>query len=292
MVKTLTLALAIAASTATAARADTLVFPVEGTDATTATRLTRALLAAADRDTPRLADTPLGEAAALLECTASERACLDSIAQATETSALLAATVKPDGGKLAAHLTCHRRGEAPRTRDLELPVDAEAAATLLEREARALLHGDAASVRAAPPPAPLAPNPRVEAAVGARSDQPGGFSLGRVRPWAWAVAGTGVVLVGVGTAFALKASGLKDDVEAAPRDTVMDLEHLKDLEDQGESATSISNALLIGGGVGLLGGAALVLWQGSRPTAEERGGSLTLVPVRGGAGLVLSGELP
>lgn len=290
MAKTLTLALAITAATATAAGADTLVFPIDGADATTATRLTRALLAAADRDTPRLADTPLGEAASLLECTASERACLDSIAQATETGALLAATIKPSGGALAVHVVYHRRGETPRTRDLELPVDPEAAAPLLEREARALIHGGGAP--AAPAPAPLAPHPREEAAVAAGAGEPAAFSFGRVRPWAWAVAGTGLVLVGVGTAFAMKASGLKDDVEAAPRDTVMDLEHLKNLEDQGESATSISNALLIGGGITLLGGAALIVWQGSRPTAEERGRSLTLVPVRGGAGLVFSGDLP
>ena len=47
MVKRLTLALAIGAATAASARADTLVFPVEGADSTAGPRLTRALLAAA-----------------------------------------------------------------------------------------------------------------------------------------------------------------------------------------------------------------------------------------------------
>lgn len=290
MAKTFLLALAVVAASAPAARADTLVFPVESADSTTAARLTRALLAAADRDTPRLADTPIGEAASLLECNAGEAACLDSIAQAMETGALLSATVKPSGSGLAAHIVYHRRGEAPRVRDLELPADPDAAAPALERAARTLLHGDSA---AAAPAAPQPAAPReTHAALTARPAPAGGFSLRRVRPWTWAVAGTGLVLVGVGTAFAMKASGLKDDVEAAPRDTVKDLEHLKDLEDQGESATSISNALLLGGGVALVAGAALVVWQGSRPSAEERGASLTLTPVRGGAAMVFSGELP
>jgi hypothetical protein len=290
MVKRLTLALGIAAMTAASARADTLVFPIEGADRAAASRLTRALLAAADSETPRLADTPLGEAASLLECTASERACLDSIAQATETAALLAATVKPAGGSLAAHITYHRRGAEPQTRDVELPLDTEAAAPILEREARALIHGASPAAEPAPVAAPLTPNPREE--VVATSEQPSGFSFGRVRPWAWAVAGAGVVLVGVGAVFAVKASGLESDVEAAPRNTVMDLEHLKDLEDQGDSATSISNVLLIGGSVALVGGAALIVWQGISPSAEERGRSLAIAPVRGGAALVLSGELP
>jgi hypothetical protein len=290
MVKRFTLALAIAATAAASARADTLVFPVEGASAAAGTRLTRALLAAADTETPRLADTPLGEAASLLECTAPERACLDSIAQATETAALLAATVKPAGGSLAAHIIYHRRGGEPESRDVELPLDAEAAAPILEREARALIHGSSAAAEPAPAAAPLAPSRREE--VVATSEQPSGFSFRRVRPWAWAVAGAGAVLVGVGAVFAVKASGLESDVEQAPRDTVMDLEHLKDLEDQGDSATSISNALLIGGSVALVGGAALVIWQGFRPSAEERGPALTVAPVRGGAAMVLSGELP
>jgi hypothetical protein len=280
MVKTFTLALAIAGS-------------IAGADTATNTRLTRALLAGADRETPRLADTPLGEAASLLECNPNEAACLDSMAQAMEASALLATSVRPAGAKLAAHITYHRRGQAPRTRDVELPSGAEAAAPVLEREVRALIGGEGAEP--APAPVRAAPvAPREEAAVSGASDGGAGFSLGRVRPWSWAIAGTGLVLVGVGTAFAFKASGLESDVEAAPRDTVMDLEHLKNLEDQGDSATTLSNTLLIGGGVTLLAGAALVIWQGFTPTAEERGRALTVTPtaLRGGAGLVLSGELP
>ncbi len=287
MAKNLLLALVLVAASAPAARADTLVFPVEGTDSTSAARLTRALLAAADRDTPRLADTPIGEAASLLECNAGEAACLESIAQAMETGALLAATVKPSGG---VHVVAFRRGEGPRTSDLDLPSDPDAAAAALERAARTLLHGD--GTRAVTPAAPPPAAPRETHAELTAPAPAAGFSLRRVRPWTWAVAGSGLVLVGVGTAFAIKASGLKDDVDAAPRDTVKDLEHLVDLEDQGESATTISNALLLGGGLALVTGAALAVWQGSRPSAEERGSALSLAPVAGGATLVFSGELP
>jgi hypothetical protein len=289
-------ALAVVLAGTATARADTLVFPVEGADGAASARLTRALLAAAEDDRPRLADTALGEAASLLECSAAERACLDSMAQAMNASALLAASVRPAGGtQLAARITYHRRGEAPRTRDVELPADPEAAAPVLERQARALIAGDSAPA-ADPPSAPAAaaaPVTSAGAAPGER-DTGAGFSFGRVRPWTWAVAGTGVVLLGVGAVFAGKASGLEDDVNAAPRDTVADLEHLRDLEDEGEQATSISNALLLGGGVAALAGAGLILWQGFTPSAEERGRALTLspAPLRGGAGLVLSGVLP
>lgn len=292
------IALAVALAGTATARADTLVFPVEGADGAASSRLTRALLAAAADGTPRLADTPLAEAASLLECSAAERACLDSMAQAMNASALLAASVRRSGAQRTAHVTYHRRGEAPRTRDVELPSDPEAAASALERQARALIGGESAP--AAAPAAPAAPSPAVAsvstgaaAAPGAR-DAGAGFSFGRVRPWTWAVAGTGVVLLGVGAVFAGKASGLEDDVAAAPRATVADLEHLRDLEDEGEQATTISNALLLGGGIAALAGAGLILWQGFTPSAEERGRALTLspAPLPGGAGLVLGGVLP
>jgi hypothetical protein len=283
-----------------AAHADTLVFPVEAADPTTTSRLTRALLAGADGETPRLADTPLGEAASLLECNAAERACLDSMAQAMEARALLAASVHPAGQKLSARLTFHRRGQEPVTREVDLPADLEAAAALLERQVRALIRGEpAVSETVVPSPSAVAdrsPEPRADTAISqsAAGEEPAGFSLGRVRPWTWALAGGGLVLAGVGTAFALKASGLEDDVESAPRQTVADLEHLQDLEEEGDSATRLSGVLLIGGGAALVTGAVLIVMQGMSPSGEERGGAITLSPtaLRGGAGLVLSGELP
>ncbi len=305
MLKTTAIALAALAAVTGApgtARSDTLVFPVEGGDSTANTRLTRALLAGADSEKPRLADTPLGEAASLLECSPSDRACLDSMAQAMEASALLAASLRAAGGqKTTAHVTLHRRGQAPLVRDVELPGDPEAAAPILEKQVRAMFRGESAAVEPVPPPvAASTAEPAAEhsdaalTATGKDEGTPSRFSLGRVRAWSWAVAGGGLVLVGVGAAFSFKAGGLKDDVETAPRDTVADFEHLKDLEDQGETATTVSNALLIGGGIAFLAGATLVLWQGMTPTAEERGRALSLspAPLPGGAGLVLSGELP
>jgi hypothetical protein len=279
------------------ARADTLVFPVEGADSATNARLTRALVAGADSEKPRLADTPLGEAASLLECNAAERACLDSMAQAMEASALLSASVRPAGAKLAARITFHSRGQAPQTRDVELPSEPEAGASLLERNVRALLRGEGPVVEAsAPPPARASTGARTDAGVvgAAGPESPPGFAFQRVRLWSWGIAGSGLVLVGVGAVFAVKANGLESDVESAPRETVADFEHLKNLEDEGDSATALSKVLLIGGGLAVLAGAALIVWQGTSPTAEERGRALTLSPaaLRGGAGLVLSGELP
>jgi len=305
MVKTTAIALAVAAAVTGAsstARSDTLVFPVEGGDSTANTRLTRALLAGADSEKPRLADTPLGEAASLLECSPADRACLDSMAQAMEAGALLAASLRAAGGeKTTAHVTLHRRGQSPLVRDVELPSDPEAAAPILEKQVRAMFRGESAAAEPVPPPVAAStsqPAGHHDAALTATTKDgegtPSRFSLGRVRPWSWAVAGGGLVLVGVGAAFSFKAGGLKDDVEAAPRETVADFEHLKDLEDQGETATSVSNALFIGGGIAFLAGATLILWQGMTPTAEERGPALGLspAPLQGGAGLVLSGELP
>ncbi len=280
------------------AGADTLVFPVEGADSTANARLTRALVAGADGEKPRLADTPLGEAASLLECDASERACLDSMAQAMDASAILAASVRPAGGKLAAHLTFHRRGQAPATRDVELPPEPEAAAPVLERQVRALIRGEGPVAEpAAPPPGPPAPAAaRSDAAVTTAAPAGGssGFSLGRVRPWSWAIAGGGLVLIGVGAGFAVKANGLESDLEAAPRESVADLENLRSLEEDGDSATALSNAFFLGGAAAVVAGAALVIWQGRDPGPEERAGSLTLAPaaLRGGAGFVVSGELP
>lgn len=277
---------------ASAGEPPTLVFAAEGDalpPATTA-ELTAALMRAATAEglSPRQPDASLRDAAELLECDPGTVTCLDSVSATMEGRALLAATATPSGDAIAIHLTWYRRGQPLVARDFEVPAGA-AAGPALEEEARALLRGGAAP---APPAAAPRSSSEPAAAVLAPTPERTRFSLRRVRPYAWAVAGAGVVLLGTGLVFASKASGLRDDVDEAPRDTVADLEHLQDLEDEGARATSLSSGFLITGGVALAAGAALVIWQGLQRPEERPAVTVAPVPIEGGAALFVHVEVP
>lgn len=142
-----------------------------------------------------------------------------------------------------------------------------------------------------PPPekaTPPAPQPD------ARMQQPpprdsGGFDAGRVHIAAWIAAGAGVAMGAGGAVFLTMAHSRQSDVDGAPTSTAADLEHLQDLEDEGEQFTRIGDALLIGGAAALAVGGGLIIFQGLSGGGEnETAVSIAPVPLPGGAGINVS----
>jgi hypothetical protein len=111
----------------------------------------------------------------------------------------------------------------------------------------------------------------------------------------WIVAGGGVALLAGGGYFLLQAGSTQDEVDAAPTNTVMDLDRLAALEDEGATQATIGSVLAISGGALLVvGGIAIVLQATGGTPAPERTGSITITPaiLRGGAAVTLELSLP
>ncbi len=268
----------------------TVVFRVDAPSPDLSNRLTDALVraAAARGLSPTRADATAQEAAQLLECKPSEASCLENMAATTDASAVIAASASSAGGKLSVDVTYHRRGQTPATRSFELPTEAAAAATSLQAQVVDMLGGDEPEPTPAPKPAPA---PRPDASLHAAHGG-GGFSAGRVHVLSWVVAASGVALLGASLAFKMKANGLENDVEEAPRMTAADLDALRALEDDGKQATTLSNVFFWTGAAALAAGAGLILWQGLDSSGDAET-SLTLapLPLAGGAGVAATLEL-
>ncbi len=282
--------LVLLAGGARAGAAPTVVFKVDALDADISNRLTDALVRAASARglTATRADATAQEAAQLLECNPSEAACLENMAATTDAGAVIAASAKTEGDALVIDVTYLRRGEAPASRRFQLPRDPAAAATRLQADVVSILGGEPE-----PEPAPATPPIAAKPAASVSTDSGGGFSGRRVRAYSWIVAVSGVALLGASLAFKVKADGLESDVEDAPRTTAADLDALRALEDDGKTATTLSNVFFWSGAAALAVGTSLVLVQGlSGP--DDRDSALTLapVPLPGGAGLAASLELP
>ena len=266
----------------------TVVFKVDAPNPDISIRLTDALVRAVSSRglTPTRADATAQEAAQLLECNPSEATCLESMAATTDAGAVIAASARSEGDALVVDVTYLRRGEAPTSRRFELPGDPAAAATRLQADVVTILGGDE---QPAPAPAP-APTPVPEASVS--TDSGGGFSGRRVRAYSWIVAVSGVALLGASLAFKVKADGLESDVEDAPRMTAADLDALRGLEEDGKTATTLSNVFFWTGAAALVAGTSLILVQGM--SADDRDAALTVapVPLPGGAGFAARLELP
>jgi hypothetical protein len=221
--------------------------------------------------------------AVLSGCPADDIACYETVAETVGVDRVVFGSVdSAPGGGLAVTMTLIEPGAEPRRRSVVLTAGGRQA---LEREfgdhARALLTG-------APPPAveqpavDLTPPPEPVTATG------GGFSPSRVEPYSWAVAGTGVALIGLGSVLLMAAQDKQDEVDGAPTDTVADLERLRDLEDRGKSLTRWGNVALIAGGVATVAGVALIIKQAGSSPGEPPAASIAPTPVAGGLGLTIT----
>ena len=102
-----------------------------------------------------------------------------------------------------------------------------------------------------------------------------GSFFSRVERRSWIVVGSGAAATGVGLLFLSVASSKQDEVDAHPTESVADLRALQDLESSGKNFTVFGNFLLVGGGLAILSGAGLMLWDNKRASRES---SLSLHP--------------
>jgi hypothetical protein len=114
--------------------------------------------------------------------------------------------------------------------------------------------------------------------------EPSGPTLSNRRKLALGIGGAGVVAVGVGAAFGIKAMNRQSDMKPHCRGSVCD-ETGAHLNDQAKSAATTST-ILMGVGIAGLGGAA-VLWF---LPAQEGAVSLAPIVTAGGGGLVAGGR--
>lgn len=113
---------------------------------------------------------------------------------------------------------------------------------------------------------------------------------GAITTGTYALIGGGLGGLAVGIGFHLSASGLRDDVEAAPRNTPLDFARLRELERAGQTRTTVGNVFLVGGALAAGAGVVRAILQRRAPR-EERA-SLAALPISGGATVVFSLRLP
>jgi hypothetical protein len=300
MARSLAVAAAAVVLAASPARADrTLVFPL------TASGMPADRAGVADAMTAALArsigaaigSVPIEDAAALLACDVESSTCLDGVSRSVAAERLVFGTIAPVGdADVAVTLTRFDRGPERVQRrfvvtgatDDELArALVDAAAPLFDREPAA---GD---------PGPAAGPAEVGATVEVgreevRDDRDDGERRGgRPSLATWILLGGGAAIAATGAGFLISADGLRERVADAPRETTEDFIRLNELEDRGASRARIGTALTIGGGVLLAIGAVRIVMEVRAPARRDRRGvRLQPVPVRGGAALVLTGELP
>jgi len=140
-------------------------------------------------------------------------------------------------------------------------------------------------------PAPSSPPVAPTKPTASTSLERGGFA--RVHAAWWIVAGVGLATTAAGVYFAADAASIQDDVDAAPTGSFDELTQLEALEDEGARKARLGGALLIGGGVTLAAGAAMILYQGLAPaSASDRETRIGVVPLRGGGVFTFEVSLP
>lgn len=295
-------AIAVATVTAPASRAladdkrSVLIVPLEGRAegdlADAPARLTVALeKAAANAGLDGvLAQVSRDELAAVAGCADDSLDCLLEVAETLGATSVVIGEIRArNGGGLEITLSIAARGAEPRTATFAaIGANLAAVEATFETKATAFLNGEA--IPEDPVPEPTEPTDLMPDPTGISDPTTdSGFSLGRVEGYSWGVAGGGLAIAATGVVFLGIANGKQSDVDGHPTDTVEDLEALADLEDDGKRYNRLGNAMLVVGGIATVVGIVLIVNQG-RGAPEERkpGVSITPVPLRGGAGVVIT----
>lgn len=287
-------ALGLALLVPNAALADggpTLVASFQGDDPAVAKKLTAVMSEAAKGGGGAVSESSLDDVLALAGCASPpEQSCLAAAPAMLEVDRLVVGRVETRGDETIVHLTLVGGDGTTQEREVALRGDGDAQAEAFERHAAAFLAGE-------PPPAdevaapPVVPPPAEVVAEAPADEAPAvGFSFDRVEPWTWGVVGGGAGLMLIGALLLNSASGVQDEVDAAPTDTAADLDRLADLEDEGRSKTRWGNLTLLVGTAAVATGAYFVVRQGR---AGERPVRVVPTAVEGGAGVSLViGGLP
>ncbi len=238
-----------------------------------------------------LAQVSRDELAAVAGCAKQSLDCFLQVADTLGATSVVVGEIGPrDGGGLEITLSVGTKGGEPRTATFAaIGADLAAVEADFETKATAFLSGKQISADPVPDRTPDPIRDPIPDPIGPPPATDSGFSLGRVRGYSWGVAGGGLAIATAGIVFLGIADGKQSDVDGHPTDTVEDLEALADLEDEGKRYNRLGNALLVVGGIATAVGLVLVIKQGrDAPEQRQPGVSITPVPLRGGAGVVVT----
>lgn len=254
------------------------VFPLASTDLPAALApvpagLTKALAASINAT---VANVPIEDAAGLMECDPEAAACLAAVSKSVGAERLVFGTIS-FVSENTLKVTLTRFDPGPDRQQLTFEITGatpDALGKELVRLARPLFGKPAPKQpQPVPDPPPTPPAP-VE-------------TSGKVSSSTWALVGGGVAIAATGVGLLISARSIRDQVDAAPRDTASDFERLTALEDKGRLRTNIGNALAIGGGVVFVIGVVRAVIQKKSSTTETRSARLQPIPIEGGAAIVL-----
>lgn len=137
-------------------------------------------------------------------------------------------------------------------------------------------------------PAPIAPAPTTTATMAPMPgpiDEPRDDGGGNSRRWPMIGMAAGGAMLVVGVVFWASAAGIEDDIEKAPKGTRAELEHVQDLEAEGDAYATTGNVLAVGGLV--LGGVSTYYFL-KRGKAPARTARVTPLYGSGGSGIAIT----
>jgi hypothetical protein len=260
-------------------------------------------------------DVTFGDAAMMVGCKAEEEKCKEEVLGmlAVDEIVTITATPKPGGIEVAVRRIGKTGGTAVATRNaatLVTPDKAEQLEALAPLFVAAPAPTRAPSplptpVRVPPPvavttttippttpepvatppaiepvPAPIVPPPTTTATMAplvGPTDEPRDDRSGSRRLPMIGMAAGGALLV-VGVVFWASAAGIEDDIDKAPKGTRAELQHVKDLESEGDAYATTGNVLAVGGLI--LGGVSTYYFLKSGKRAPSRTARVT--PIYGG----------
>jgi len=131
--------------------------------------------------------------------------------------------------------------------------------------------------------------PTSDAATDAPIDAPAPGRRGRITLGTYLLITGGAMALVVGTGFAVAGSELSDDAANARKTTPDDTRRIAAIERAARIRNTTGGILFLSGGVAVAGGVVRALLQ-RRPVDDGR--AVSIVPVDGGAAIVLSDRLP
>lgn len=279
----------------------------------------------ADMVNASIATSTVAAAATGLGCTIDDAACLDQLARQHRADEIVFGTIRAtDDDRVFVKLTRFIVGVERRERTFALTAAAPSAlGKQLVRAAREMFDlepvAEASSERPRKEPARVNPllesydRPRAGlgrteparterrkgdaektevaerevsvAPVAEPSDTPA-RPRGKITTGTYAMIGGGAAGAVIGTGLLIAAYSLRDDIKAAPRDTVEQIDRLRELERAGSLRTQLGAVFLgVGSAVAITGVVRAVI---QRRPVDDRG--VAVVPMDGGAAVVFSGS--
>ncbi len=218
-----------------------------------------------------LTTVPIEDAAELIECSLTQKPCLEAIARSVGVTTIVFGRFEMHAHTAIVRLTSFAlgKGESLRTFELDKADDVDAMVKSLED-----LLEEAAHPHETPAPViPLDPRPAPASSSGPTS---GTYGM---------IVGGGIG-AGAGLAFLVSANAIRATIDRSPANTRDDIDRLIALEKVGKSRTQVGGVLLAVGGV--VATIAIVRMVVQRRRSQPEKPMIDVVPEKGGASVLFT----